>query len=84
MTKEDIKLLLEAGLAGAQTHIDGDDGVHFAARVVFAGFAGLTPVKRHQLVYRALGDNMRQAIHALSIQTYTPEEWQLAQPFATL
>lgn len=55
MTKEDIKLLLEAGLAGAQTHIDGDDGVHFAARVVFAGFAGLTPVKRHQLVYRALG-----------------------------
>jgi acid stress-induced BolA-like protein IbaG/YrbA len=84
MTKEDIKSLLEAGLVGAQTYIEGDDGVHFAARVVFAGFAGLNSVKRHQLVYGALGGHMGQAIHALSIQTYTPEEWQQQQPFATL
>lgn len=84
MRNEDIKQLLEAGLAGADVAVDGDDGVHFSARVVFAGFAGLNPVKRHQLVYRALGDRMKQAIHALSLQTLTPEEWESQKPFANL
>jgi len=45
---------------------------------------GLNAVKRHQLVYKALGTHMGQAIHALSIQTYTGEEWQHQQPFKTL
>jgi acid stress-induced BolA-like protein IbaG/YrbA len=76
--------MLEAGIPGAAVEVDGDDGVHFAARIVYDGFAGLNPVKRHQLVYRALGASMGQAIHALSIQTYTGEEWQRQQPFRTL
>ena len=83
MTREQIKMLIEDGLAGAQAHVEGDDGVHFAARIVCDSFQGLTAVKRHQLVYKALGAQMGQAIHALSIQTYTPEEWQRQQPFAT-
>ena len=82
MRTEDIRQMIEAGLPGATVQVDGDDGVHFACRVVHEGFAGLNPVKRHQLVYRALGDSMQGAIHALSIQTYTPEEWQRQQPFA--
>lgn len=84
MRNEDIKLLIESGLQGADVQVDGDDGVHFAARIVYAGFAGLSPVKRHQLVYQSLGDRMQQAIHALSLQTLTPEEWQRQKPFATL
>ena len=32
-------------------------------------------IKQHKLVYAALGDNMESAIHALSIKTYTPEQW---------
>lgn len=76
--------MIQSGMPGADVLVDGDDGVHFAARVVFEGFAGLTPVKRHQLVYKALGNSMGQAIHALSLQTLTPEEWQRQQPFATL
>ena len=35
-------------------------------------------VKQHQLVYAALGDRMREEVHALSMQTLTPEEWTRA------
>ena len=83
MTRDEIKALLAQGMPGASVEVEGDDGVHFAARIVFDGFAGLNPVKRHQLVYKALGDHMQQAIHALSIQTYTPDEWQRQKPFGT-
>ena len=38
-------------------------------------FAGANRVRRHQLVYAALGDRMREEIHALSMRTLTPEEW---------
>ena len=82
MRTQDIKQLIEAGMPGAVAEVEGDDGVHFACTVVYAGFSGLSPVKRHQLVYKALGDSMQGAIHALSIQTLTQEEWQRQQPFA--
>lgn len=82
MRPQDIQQLIESGLPGARIDVVGDDGVHFACTVVYEGFAGLSPVKRHQLVYKALGDSMQGAIHALSIQTHTPEEWQRQQPFA--
>lgn len=47
---------------------------HFKAVVVSAEFAGLNAVKRHQRVYRSLGELMGR-IHALALHTYTPEEW---------
>lgn len=47
---------------------------HFKAVVVSAEFAGLNAVKRHQTVYRTLGELMGR-IHALALHTYTPEEW---------
>ncbi len=37
--------------------------------------AGKTRIQQHQVVYRALGDRMREEIHALSMQTCTPEDW---------
>ena len=40
--------------------------------------AGKRRVQQHQLVYRALGERMREEIHALSMQTYTPEDWAAA------
>lgn len=58
-----------AGHAGSKS-----GGGHFNVMVVSAAFAGLTPLKRHRLVYDALGDAMRQEIHALSIRAYTPDE----------
>ena len=72
----DIKKLIESGLPGVSVQIDGDDGVHFQAIVIGDVFAGLSQLKRHQAVYRALGDKMGREIHALSLQTYTPAEWE--------
>ena len=53
----------------------GFDGRHFFATIVSAEFEGASRVQRHQRVYRALGDRMREQIHALSMKTLTPEEW---------
>lgn len=50
---------------------------HFKVVVVSDRFDGLSPVKRHQLVYAALGDELRmkKGIHALAITSRTPAEW---------
>lgn len=51
---------------------------HFKAVLVSQEFVGLNAVKRHQAVYRSLGELMSN-IHALALHTYTPEEWQARQ-----
>jgi len=70
---------IEEAIRGAIecSHLDvrGDDGVHFEALIVSPAFAGLARVRRHQMVYAALGDRMREEIHALSMHTLSPEEW---------
>ena len=73
-TPESIKRAIETGLACERVEVDGD-GQHFEALVVSAAFEGLSRVKRHQLVYGALGGRMREEIHALSMTTVTPMEW---------
>jgi acid stress-induced BolA-like protein IbaG/YrbA len=55
--------------------VSGDDGTHFEAVIVSAAFVGKSMVQQHQQVYAALGDRMRAEIHALSMKTYTPEQW---------
>ena len=75
VSPESIRQSIAQGLAVEQLSVDGD-GLHFEAVVVSSEFAGKSRVQRHQLVYRALGDRMREEIHALSIKTYTPEEWE--------
>jgi len=57
----------------------GDDGTHFEAIIVSEQFVGKSMVQQHQLVYAALGERMREEIHALSMQTLTPEQWQAKQ-----
>jgi acid stress-induced BolA-like protein IbaG/YrbA len=44
--------------------------------IVSPAFDGKTRIQRHQLVYAALGDRMREEIHALSMRTLTPAEWK--------
>lgn len=51
------------------------DGQHFEAIIVSNEFAGKSRVQQHQVVYRALGDRMKSEIHALSMKTFTPEQW---------
>lgn len=75
MQPETIKQLIEAGIAGSEAIVTGEDGTHFDAVIVSEEFAGKSRVQQHQIVYRALGEKMGTEIHALSIQTYTPEQW---------
>lgn len=73
-TPEQIKNYIQAGLACEQVEVDGD-GHHFYALIVSGAFEGKSRIARHQLVYAALGDRMRQEIHALSMRTLTPREY---------
>lgn len=75
VTAESVKAGIEAGLACEHVEVAGG-GQHFQALVVSRDFAGRSRVQRHQLVYAALGGRMREEIHALSMRTLTPEEWQ--------
>ena len=73
-TPESIKSAIASALACDRVEVSGD-GQHFEALVVSTAFEGLSRVKRHQLVYGALGTRMREEIHALSMTTVTPAEW---------
>ena len=74
MEPEEIKQLIEQGLDGAKAEVSGD-GTHFEAIVVSDTFAGKTMVQQHQLVYSALGDKLKEEIHALALRTFTREQW---------
>ena len=71
---DQIKSWIQEGLVCAHVEVRGD-GQHFEAVIVSPAFGGKSRVQRHQLVYAALGDRMQSEIHALSMQTYTPEDW---------
>ena len=60
------------------------DGAHFQAVIVSSAFDGKSRVARHQVVYGALGDRMREEIHALSMKTLTPAEWHAQSPASSL
>ena len=74
-TPELLHGYLAAGLECTHLEVEGD-GQHFSAVIVSPAFAGKRMIQRHQLVYAALGERMREEIHALSMKTLTPEEYQ--------
>jgi acid stress-induced BolA-like protein IbaG/YrbA len=74
VTPEQVRSYIQDSLACDHVEVVGD-GHHFEAVIVSAEFRGKTRVQRHQVVYRALGDRMREEIHALSMKTLTPEDW---------
>jgi acid stress-induced BolA-like protein IbaG/YrbA len=77
MRPDDIKDLIEAHLQDTTAAVTGDDGVHFEAVVVSPAFAKKNRIQKQQLVYAALGDRIANgSIHAISIKTFTPEEWR--------
>jgi acid stress-induced BolA-like protein IbaG/YrbA len=79
MQAEEIQTLITQGLPGAKVWVRGDDGVHFDALVVCADFSGKLPLARHRMVYAVLEGWVGGAIHALSLKTYTPDEYAKAQ-----
>lgn len=75
MTADDIRQSILEKLECEFIEIIGEDGTHFEGTIVSSLFEGLNRVKQHQMVFSALGDKMKSEIHALSMKTYTPHEW---------
>jgi acid stress-induced BolA-like protein IbaG/YrbA len=77
MRPEEIKNLIEASLSDTIADVTGADGVHFEAVVISPAFHEKNRIEKQQIVYAALGDSIATGtIHAISIKTFTPEEWR--------
>jgi acid stress-induced BolA-like protein IbaG/YrbA len=76
LSAQQLETYITQHLACEYIKVLGDDGTHFESIIVSDAFVGKSMVQQHQLVYAALGDRMRSEIHALSMKTYSPEQWQ--------
>ncbi|MCC6216902.1 MAG: BolA/IbaG family iron-sulfur metabolism protein [Polyangiaceae bacterium] len=81
MDPSDVSHLLSTAFPGAEIEVTDFTGTgdHFRARIVSQRFRGLGPLDQHKLVYAALAEPMKGAIHALSLETHTPESWARRQ-----
>jgi acid stress-induced BolA-like protein IbaG/YrbA len=76
MNAEQLQSIIAAGLPCEHLEVSGD-GRHWSAVIVSPAFEGKRAIARHQLVYATLGQRMHtDEVHALSMKTYTPTEWQ--------
>jgi acid stress-induced BolA-like protein IbaG/YrbA len=76
ISTQQVKDAIQAKFPEAKVEVSGD-GEHFEAIVVATDFAGVAKVKQHQMIYGALQAELAsEAIHAISLKTYTPEAWQ--------
>ena len=73
VTPENVRDFILQGLACEHIQVEGD-GRHFEAVIVSREFEGKGMLQRHKQVYQVLGDRMEK-IHALSMKTWTPEQW---------
>lgn len=71
MNAEDIATMISEALEGATVTITdlAGDGDHYAAKIIWQGFAGKSRVAQHQMVYAALRGKMGGELHALALQT---------------
>lgn len=76
MQPNQIETLIQTGLTPCKVFVEGD-GTHFNAIVISPDFAGKTRIQRQQCVYETVKQQLLDGtLHALSIQTFTPEEWE--------
>lgn len=75
MSANEIERLIKEALPDASVEIQdlAGDGDHYAAVVVSKAFEGKNRVQQHQMVYKALRGQMGDALHALALQTSTPD-----------
>lgn len=75
-----VKVLLQDHLSECEFHVQGE-GNHYDIVAIGAVFEGLRPVKKQQLIYAALNEQIADGtIHAVNIRTYTPAQWQASSP----
>ncbi|NJK52864.1 MAG: BolA family transcriptional regulator [Leptolyngbyaceae cyanobacterium SU_3_3] len=73
-----VEAMIKTGLPDAQVQVQDltGGGDHYQVTVVSSQFEGKRRVQQHQLVYGAVKQAMAsEAIHALALNTFTPEEW---------
>ena len=76
MTADQLKAIIESGLACDHCALEGD-GRHWYATIVSQAFEGQRAIQRHKLVYATLGAKIHtDEVHALSMKTFTPAEWK--------
>lgn len=76
VTSDDIKRCIETNLPKSRVVFSEGDGRHFEVVVLCPAFEGKTSIVRHRLVYTSLGDRLLPDIHALSLKTYTIDEYK--------
>lgn len=77
MHPNEVKRLLSSQINCEHIEVYGEDQRHYEALIVSNDFTGLMKIKRHRLIYQALGEHMVADIHALTIKAMTPSEYQL-------
>jgi acid stress-induced BolA-like protein IbaG/YrbA len=79
MTADELQHIICQDLDCTHIEVHGD-GRHWNATIVAAAFEGKRLIARHQRVYATLGGRMHtDEVHALSMKTYTPDEWARQQ-----
>ncbi|MDX2241223.1 MAG: BolA/IbaG family iron-sulfur metabolism protein [Leptolyngbyaceae cyanobacterium bins.302] len=79
ISSSQVEAMIQAQLPEAQVQVMTNDGEHYEVIVVSSAFEGKGLVQQHQLVYKAIQQEMLSgAIHAMAVKTYTPEAWQAA------
>ncbi len=75
MPASEIEALIREALPDAQVSVEdlAGDGDHYAARIVSESFRGRSRIQQHQMIFAALGGRMGGALHALALQTSTPD-----------
>jgi acid stress-induced BolA-like protein IbaG/YrbA len=80
MENQEVEKLIQAGLPGCTVTVTGD-GRHFEAVVVSAEFTGKTPLQKQRMVMATVKPQIESdELHALSIKTFTPEQWESREP----
>jgi len=74
--RDEIKLALAKKLPGAEVVIIDPDGQHLEAIVIDPSFETMALLERHKRVMRCLKSHFETKLHALSLHTYTPSEWE--------
>lgn len=75
MTADQLQSIIRAGLHCEHLSVEGD-GSHWYATIVSPAFEGKRLLARQRLVYATMGTRIdTNEVHALSMKTYTPEEW---------
>lgn len=80
MDTQEVKELIESGIDDAEVEVQNQDheyaeeGTHFGIVIVSSSFEDKSTVERHRMVYKALGDKMKNEIHAVEIKALTPDE----------